>query len=1091
MSKIELTGGAGEYKISDVLGQKFQQFVTILEGSNNFEEFTFKQQDPELVTNRPNSPNDNDIHYTFSEFLIAASAAFREIEKPNIEKASIAGAYANIIYDMYDDLISGNITRSGIQIAPVEQFGFDQLPYKETNNLKYLVPGFHLLAYGHECYGMSGVYGRSNALQNVIRYLYHFIALLDVSNLNPKNVIGLLKGDYLYFMKYVFEIANIFGGTTYFATIPNFPQNSEGIITEGILLGLTAIAGQIINEYDLLNITPSLPGINIVNIDMPNVLDFATIAAGGATIKAYIKQFGFGGAKTDAIYTALVALKPYGAGVAAVVAEPDPARLKQYGIDSLLNPAYIFSVGKLEQTIDQSRLPTLLLGGNPHKKINESRNNDKKMKSRTKNHHNYKLSGGAKTGPQFVRPVVVVGTGVTKSPSLPFLYGPVDAAGTMHLAVDPVQGNQAVNANFVTLVMVNLVSDPRIGVPSGLAQLIQLGLDGPNENVNRIPLLALIDYMIVNKKNLDALNPEKVSLADHMKKALTGYSILGRRLNQIPKNTEFADFRDAFVSEFTLGTFKYFNVNTPNQLNLHGVAPSGMVGLLSTSNITKHNLTIPEIKDFYKNYVVKDSFYSTYFNLVQLVTAGTTITETDVDLNAAENASDADLASYRLNVKKTLGYARLTSGQRGGAGSYGDIVFLSRIPDYPVSGKTIGDLWLSKTIRVDRQTLLKKGAEAIRYIVRAIYNTNVGTNIVNIYGNNIDLLVVAQLVESFEFSSYHPDYFKRILQNIGLESIPGNQPIWKESELMFSEHMLREASKWEREGNQFVRRDQNGDIERIEDVDSCAFLDLTTRECFSFFSQCLTSISTDFPAACARMLDFDIQFEVNPSMNLLKELVIKIDPVIAFSILKQFRFGEYRDEEEEDPIRGFRRYKIQSVGSWLEELITGSDRCAGSAAPAQNPCNTAPLRDQLGASVADKIIAMAKDKTKYPFFNYLDMLVHWVNANQQALNKEEFKYPQTPITNYPKINKSFGTYDYLNPYRNPQFRLRGISCGLERLKSSIMNDLAGSNGPATISTIASMPLGISMPLGRPGFVSPVPIANSISMYGGEVYMIPK
>jgi hypothetical protein len=113
-------------------------------------------------------------------------------------------------------------------------------------------------------------------------------------------------------------------------------------------------------------------------------------------------------------------------------------------------------------------------------------------------------------------------------------------------------------------------------------------------------------------------------------------------------------------------------------------------------------------------------------------------------------------------------------------------------------------------------------------------------------------------------------------------------------------------------------------------------------------------------------------------------------------------------------------------------------------------------------------------------------LVQWVNANPQVLNPEETKNPKL-ISKWPPINKSFRTYSYLNPYKPAEVRLRGVSCGLERLKSSIMNELSGAQGSATISTIASVPLGIEMPLARPGFINPASFGNVIPMFGGGIY----
>ena len=629
--------------------------------------------------------------------------------------------------------------------------------------------------------------------------------------------------------------------------------------------------------------------------------------------------------------------------------------------------------------------------------------------------------------------------------------------------------------------------------PSGVIPKIVDISDDTNSNIAKIIALTIVYDIILG--NTDYPTVPLRTVAQDIKKALEGYQYVSVRIKNIPitdYSTGFSIFRDAFVSEFTLFTSKYLTYNqTTKQLEtISGPHPPGETRSVVPRGVKKRTLADPDIKDFYKNVVVSNpGFYEKFFNLVRTTRTSLGEPSGEVPITEAQDITDdATLSKYRLNVRKEMGRRYLTGSQMGGL--FGDIILITLMPDYPTDG-SIKDLWVTRSIRIAQAKLTARGPDAIRYLIRTIYNTPITETTITVYDARIPLQEIAKIISlRGYFPINYQEYFKWILgQAIGKESIL--PPTWKESEYRLSEHILREASEWSREDNTFVRRKKDGTVVQEEPGDNCALFDESTRVCIDFFGQCLTSNENDFPEACSKLFEFkfkDLDFEVNTGMNKLKEEIMKINPIIAFAILKQFRFGSYLAEESSDPFFGFRRYKVQSVGSWLEELFSEAARCAGPVAPVQNPCDPRPLKEQLGR-FADIIIKMAKDPTKkyYPFFNYLDVLVQWVNANPQVLNPEETKNPKIPSI-WPDINKSYKTYNYLNPYRPAEVRLRGVSCGLERLKSSIINELAGSQASATISTIANVPLGIEMPLARPGFISPVPIAsNIIPMLGGGIY----
>ena len=187
---------------------------------------------------------------------------------------------------------------------------------------------------------------------------------------------------------------------------------------------------------------------------------------------------------------------------------------------------------------------------------------------------------------------------------------------------------------------------------------------------------------------------------------------------------------------------------------------------------------------------------------------------------------------------------------------------------------------------------------------------------------------------------------------------------WKESKTRLSVSMLNQNNQWERRygsnHDMFVRRDKCGNV--IDEVftNNCAFLAVDTQTGLDFLVRFLSAEGDDVQIVCRDLLIFD--FEFGSDKNQLVEEVQKINPLVAYSILKQFKFDCFLTN-----ISDVLRYKVQSVTSWLKGL--------SSDAP---------------GSLADIIVKMATGqiKNRTAFFDYLDILVQWVNANQQILNPE-------------------------------------------------------------------------------------------------------
>jgi hypothetical protein len=1113
MRRSELRGGADEYRIKEVLGDNFQQFVVALKaaGPNGLGNFTIEKLSGPGYTagTGPNQPKGNDIDEKFFDMLAASAAAFRQIENPEYQTTQTASKYAENIYAMYDAL--SETTTGGAATPKTEALNFKQLPYHEHGTLKYLNPVFHYFPYVTDIYPAPGYNANQfNSLVNAIRYLYHFIALLKLDDLDVRDVMILLRSDNLGFMKYVGDIVEALTNPIYYGKSYSLPNDtdSKDIIEDGVINGLTAIAVQIINEYRTLPVSTGALPVNYQGIE---ILDFAVTA----DVELYIKNLGVDAAKATIIRTELAAFTGWGAGAKAVTAAGDAVKANTYAVNALRNPIYANET-IVEKQVDAAFIdqpPELQLGGRRGRKKNYYSYRDREDENIDYNNRNYSnrdyndrdynnrahMTGGGDKKKIVVPTKKFTVAAGGKPISFPFLYGPVIAAappfapavpasvGKRNLVTEDEQDSQT-TAKFTSKTAVEQIyKSPGDGV---IGKLITNG----QSNEIRVVLTSLLDYLIENNKTLASITAaaDKKAISDKIKNDLTNFTPIITRIRNIPTDISklVKGYSDHFVTEFIRATAPKFAPGAAGEILFK--QPTA-----ATTSPTKSNLADQTIYDFYDTVVTKDSssifFYKDFFNLIRegptSVSKGMGY-DGDAPLREAKGLSSAERSKYRLNVKKLIGISRLRNIQYGGGQLFNDIVLIGLIPDYPTDG-SVGGIWTSAGY-IDATTLGNLGTEAIRQIARDIFSSAANTSPILVLGQSINLVGIAKRIADggYLFAKY-PDYFKTFLRGLASTTGTAVSSVWKEGELVMSEHMFKEGNMWVRDGDDFKRVDKNGnEIPGYKLEDNCQYIANSTRQCLAFIETCLPADNqTDFNNFCRQLLDFD--FKTNPGMTVLKDEVQKINPAVAFAILRQMKFGSYLEEEPRHPVKGFRRFKVQSVGSWLEELMTGlpRDRCQQPVAPPTvNPnFNCGPLKDQLG-DLAQIIIDMANGTTpnKTNFFNYLDILVHWVNANPQVLNPEELLNPEyTADGKWPNINKSFKTYHYVNPYKPAEIRLRGISCGLGRLKSNIMNELSGANGNATISSIAGVPLGIEMPLNRYGFMSPAPFGGLMSQFGGS------
>lgn len=548
-------------------------------------------------------------------------------------------------------------------------------------------------------------------------------------------------------------------------------------------------------------------------------------------------------------------------------------------------------------------------------------------------------------------------------------------------------------------------------------------------------------------------NYELKKLKDNFQKFTSRYQL-------IPSAIDNPEIRNNFLRGFTTGVQPKF-ASSPT-----GLAPG-------SSAPPKGSNMSAEVLKLYNDEIVKDSkFYDEFFNIVDIAAGN--------NVPLGDPAILVNPAGYRLNVKKAIGYSALTGGQRGGA--FGDIYFVTLIPAYLTDG-SVGDIWLNRNVVV-RKSDINSGkivgipADALRDIFSDVYNLPVGTNNAVILGVNVDLNTIYNSVlarQSFgiDYKSYLRDAVDKALKS----PIPFNFDQWSQGEYKLATFINKYNSQWVREGDEFKRYDKDHKVIDQQPADACALIKNNTSECLQTLEQCINSPDTS--DICKNFMD--LQFSVNAPLTAIRDEIEKMDPKIALSILNRLKFGSSMSDAN-DTYHGIRYMKVQTVGSWVEELMKDEDRC--NIAPAGTVPSCGTLKQQLGP-LAPTIIQMIGDKSKHPFFNYLDVLVQWVNSNPQVLNEELSKDVHRDAR-YPEPNDKYRSYDYASPYKMTQLRARNdcYEQELQRLKNSILNGLEGSNGSAIISDIASLPLNLQQPLNRAAFVNTLPIASGFFRMGG-------
>lgn len=1010
MKKIGMKGGAYE-DIEFVLGNQLQEFVRLMDANPSLEPFFCGTTNKGLC---PPNANANDVRPEFLQFVISATAAFKEIENPDTVKHESREQYAEKFLEISKDLIKGITNTTTLDTINIVDY-IGGLYVDDIQGIYHLIPGFNLVRI-NDSIPEFDVNKRTNFV-NIVKYLYYNISLIDFDKSdiinNMSSIIKILRNDNLYFNEMFYglinDILNELSETDR-STILN-DISLKKIFLTAIENGLTTIIYQIINEFKPLKAN-SEPFVDInTAIRQTNTFNKDEIKNLLTTLNFDDQDINDISGELDEIIRNRSDILHGESNVSNVATPEEQFKFAHIGI---YNKPY------LDNTQVNEILPSSV----------------------------YNISPG---------PFGIVRNN-GKVYSADFLYGKPSNTGDRALIVEDQYKN---NESNVTPQSKYLEYEHTVTIKKIIQYISISTVKYTIKNAFLSAFLNLLDLILKYGTNGKCVNDEeaKKEMLDGVKK----YQIIHARFVHILKTLSsdkieqvVDQFLQNFSNEFINSTARFSKIENNELMSFNKE-------IKQRSNVNKRNLEDPIIRNFYQNVVSVPSnvsFYDKFFVLLY--------NERPVGLDIAKNINDTnELKKYRLNVKYSQGYEFFPANLRGGA--YGDIVFVSYVPSYPVDN-SVGNIWITMNDVVPRNVLIANGAtESIRDISRKIFKSHLSTTPLNIVGGiQINPAnVFSTFVRSGGFHMNWNNILKANLQRFldKGKNVISQCDVWKIGEDKLRQHILSTQSKWVRQDENsfvFVRLGENGIPEEAQDFDNCAFLEENAQECHAFFNKCVLTDDTVFPEECMKAINKDSGFKINIPPTTIAKQILNMNPALSFAILRKFNFGYYTVTVN-DPVPGFRRYVVQTVGEWLMDLQD-------------------PEVNKIFGPNAKEIVKQIYQNCN--FLNYLSIMVDWVNANPQVLNAEESKNPNFITIAYPKINPSFKLYDYVNPYKKIQVNLNGISCGLERLKSNIMNNMSGIDGYSILSDIVTTPLGISAPFNRSAFTYAVPYANLGTMSGG-------
>lgn len=1120
-NKVQRGSNEPEIDLKKILGENFRNFVQLTEGKS-LDNFTFSVIDKDKIDSI-HKPNDISPKYTGAVMGIVGALAY--LEQPDKSKYDSESNIGDKITELFDYLIAGE--NYGTKFILTDKFDFIQLPYSDRiETLPNSI--FHLVPYSkfYKSYSENS----ENYLHLMIRFLYHYIATLDLEKLESNGAIDKLfefldQDNYLY-MKYYSGIYYSIISKEYYNeelqffkdinTNPNTKNNLSKCITES----LKNVVRKIIKLYKSIRV----PDINIFSAN--EILAkkfFSATNMQDHTTGLGTPHGSLPGNKIISVLTANTKL----------IFDDNANGAKKIGLDfsdwnddtilrigkyGMLNPYYLSDnveqniIDEKYKKITDNKNPMHLYGGGSHKKIN-SKNTHKShtKKSNINIDSEYDMYGGVSSSPS----PPLSGTSGGKIISLPLLYGPEYGKGakssdpgigkpaaaniSKHFIVttdllisteDLGSGGGAAKQNIVKKTEIEkLYKNDNSGLLNDIIQFLKYGIK-ETTTLALIQCLSTYRYLLDNQKTVGDVNGDdalKNAAANYIVETLRSYSKFWNRVGKIPKHGKIPkEITDIFVTTF-ISELKNTSILDVDKNEIVDKPPT--VPTATQAGVNKKRLNNNDIFQLYQEDVLAHpDIYSKYFNLIKYDPKNPNdILNPNVDLNTdeAKNINDSNRKFYRLNAKKKSGY--ISEFQLGGANDYGRVIFIANLPMWNAS---IGDIWITYKSKVPVNA---KTADIIKEIATVTFNNFATNKTITLFPGidltRAELIFLVQNLPS-PFFGNAADIEKNFLKRITSDPSNLSQERWFEMENIISEDMLRENNKWHRnvKTREYEKIDDSGAVIETKIEENCSLFE-DENACLQFLYNCLNdaaiSDKNSYEKFCGKLLRLNFKI---PGQDKLKELVQKMNPMVAYNILRYFRYGYYT-ETITTPVKNVTRYRVQSVTSWIKELLEDPESCSQTIPNKKNfPCGT--LRQQLG-KLGDEIEGFIKKGSNDDFFRFMSILVSWVNANPQVLNPAETGKIEPFVGNYPKLSDAYKIYTYKNPYNKTIYRLENMNCGLSELRANIHAGLMGVNANTTISNITSVPRGTNMPLTHFGFDFPVPLNqfNQFGQFGGNTNII--
>ena len=518
----------------------------------------------------------------------------------------------------------------------------------------------------------------------------------------------------------------------------------------------------------------------------------------------------------------------------------------------------------------------------------------------------------------------------------------------------------------------------------------------------RALLLGLVSYLITEDKRGDGnYSLNDLDIRTHITQFLDNYQIIynnSREVSQSPNSLKqfMEEVQQDFIGSFTitLGSYSTIDLTT---------------GEFKVGKFTPKKNVIESYASFYENHICKfPDFYDKFFNLIE-VDSITHVQKTLIpNLNAVCGKPEL-YSTHRLNVKtiRNIPAEYPPVSQFGGIGNPFYIITL--VPTFgSESIKYFIDTKNSVSMRDITKYTGKLDAQAAW--MQILYDISVDPDISTKYDiklvsgatTTIDihdiLLTISQIGYPMELR------LKEMFNEIIRKRLGATRT--QTAPMSITQRDLSGMSNWKRQENIYVLTNSKGEVEDWEPVESCALTKLTDTECERFFGSCINN-SDEWSPSCISLID-QITDDVHLPIQKLSKYVSKINPGFAASILHKFGFKLIKVEtySHGTPLN---LYQVQSVTDWVNEITSNPE-----------------LQSYFGSELPQimDMIAGASDPTNIKarnFFNYLNVMVSWVNAHPE-LSNSELRRERGTAKIYPDPNSSFNSY--LNVLSNTVSRLK-------------------------------------------------------------------